>query len=282
MLEFAEIRLSDKELFRGYFEKFPPSTSELTFTNLFCWRESKDHEFTVFENHLIISFFAEGLRRFYQPIGEGPADEIKSLVKLFPGSSFERVEKGIAEQMIGIKAIATPEQNDYIYNVYDMQNLPGDKYSQKRNFVKRFSNYTPSICELDEDTANEFLEMQQRWCDMRNCRADKSASAEDYAVREALSNFRRLGIVGVCVRINGRIEGFAVGEPLNKDTYVEHFEKGNTEFTGIYQYLLKEFAMQIPSEFKFLNREQDLGVEGLRKAKLSYHPAKMIEKFSIG
>ena len=115
---------------------------------------------------------------------------------------------------------------------------------------------------------------------MHDCESDSGLATENDAVKEALMNFRELGFHGICIRVKGRMEAFAIGERLNQDTFVEHFEKANREFPGIYQYLLKEFASSIQG-FEFLNREQDLGVDGIRKAKLSYHPAFMVEKFSV-
>ena len=134
---------------------------------------------------------------------------------------------------------------------------------------------------LDEATVHEFLGMQERWCNLRNCTQNPEMHAEDMAVREALLHFKQFNLFGICVRINGKIEGFAVGEKLNQNTFVEHFEKGNTEFKGIYQYVLNQFAKHISSQFEFLNREQDLGVEGLRKSKLSYYPAFFVEKYIV-
>ena len=281
-LEFKPIELKDKPLFDSFFTRHHPSVSEMTFTNLFCWRHSRNHVFTVHNGHLLVTFSENGRRHFYQPTGPDPAESIAGILERFPESSFRRVEKGIAERLKSEFRVSDyRDMADYVYNVSDMRDLPGDKYSQKRNFVKRFSEYSPTTCSLDVSTARDFLGMQERWCGMRDCEADRSMSAENVAVKECLDNFKALGVHGICIKVKGRMEAYAIGEALNSSTYVEHFEKANTEFTGIYQYIFKEFARSIPEGFQFLNREQDLGVEGLRKAKLSYHPALMIEKCSV-
>jgi hypothetical protein len=279
--EFGRIEIKDKPLFDRFFREYPPQASELTFTNLFCWRLPRTHEFAVHKNHLLISFLERGVRRFYQPIGPEPHKIIEEVLAQYPESSFERVEKGIAEKAQGLAVKEDRSMFDYLYRISDLKDLPGDKYSQKRNFIKRFSSLNPTTCILEEATMKEFLNLQERWCNLRNCEADMSMAAENVAVREALLNFKELGLHGVCVWVNEKIEGFAIGERLNPDTFVEHFEKGNTELTGVYQYILNEFAKSIPEQFESLNREQDLGVEGLRKAKLSYHPSSLVEKFSI-
>ena len=162
-----------------------------------------------------------------------------------------------------------------------MQKLAGGKFVPKRNFIRRALKYNPTVCELDDKTVAKFLEMEEKWCNMKSCSMDKQLFEEEIAVKEALQHYRELSISGVCVEIHGRIEAFAVGEQLNSDTWAEHFEKANPEFDGLYQFVLNEFAKSIPGKFKFLNREQDMGIEGLRKAKESYHPVKMVEKCRI-
>lgn len=285
MVNFPDLKpmeLKDKPLFDSFLRQHPAQISEMTFTNLFCWRLTKNHEFAVYKNHLVVSFSENGMRMFYQPIGHQPARIIEEILGEIPGSSFKRVEGGIAEKLKGRFTVTEDrDMADYVYIVSDMRELPGDKYSQKRNFIRRFSSYNPATCALDVSTAKGFLGMQERWCNIRHCETDKSMNAENIAVKECLNNFKVLGVHGICIRVYGRMEGFAIGESLNPNTFVEHFEKANTEFTGIYQYTVKELAKSIPAEFEFLNREQDLGVDGLRKAKLSYHPTKLVEKFSI-
>jgi uncharacterized protein len=282
MMEFKEVKIGDKEIFDKYFKEYPPVISEFTFTNIFCWRLSKKHEFSVIDGHMIISFNDEGNRKFYQPVGENPPEAIKRVIEMFPDARFERVEKSVAERL-GSGFIVSRDRgmDDYVYKTSDLIELPGARYQPKRNFVKRFESYNPVTCTLNEKTAKGFCELHEEWCNLRNCRDDKNADEEYLAVREALKNFRALGIFGFCVHVKGKVAGFAVGEPLNDETYVEHFEKANTEFTGAYQYLLNGFAKSIPKQFVFLNREQDLGVEGLRKSKLSYHPVKMTEKYEV-
>jgi len=134
---------------------------------------------------------------------------------------------------------------------------------------------------LDENTVNSFFSLQEKWCNIKNCVSDEQLQAEDIAIKEALAHFKEFNLFGVCVAINKNIEAFAIGEKLNNGTFVEHFEKANTKFNGIYQYVLHEFVKAIPKNFKYLNREEDLGIAGLRKSKLSYNPVNMVEKYRI-
>ncbi len=283
--QFREIKLEDKPLFDSYFAKYQPEISEFTFTNLFAWRHSKKHEFCEFEGHLVISFSEEGKKRFYQPVGENPAEIITKLLGTYPESSFERVEKMVAEKLQGHPGLVVEEQRgmfDYVYGLTDMKELRGRKYEHKRNFLKQFGRNSPRICTLNDKTSHKYAKLQEKWYNMRRKgEGDDELKAENQAIMEVLNNYKALGVGGVCIFIGDEIEAFAIGERLNDTTYVEHFEKADSNYTGAYQYLLNEFSKSIPESFAYLNREQDLGIEGLRKAKLSYHPAKLVEKYKI-
>ncbi len=281
-MKFKPIELKDKPVFDEFSRRYPPWASDITFTNLFSWRAKYKYEYAVVDDHLLVSYSKDGKRTFYQPVGEDPAGVMVKVLEKHPDSEFVRVEKKAAEAMPdGFRTEEQRDMFDYVYDVKELSELKGTKYAPKRSFVHQCEKYEPSTCILDRDGVKSFLEMQEKWCRMRGCEDDPDLYAEDCAIKEAITNAEELGIFGVCVMIGGRVEAFAIGERLNDDTFVEHFEKGNTEFKGIYQYVLYEFSKAIPGEFRYLNREQDLGIEGLRKAKESYHPVKMVEKFRV-
>ncbi|PIN86940.1 hypothetical protein COV19_01955 [Candidatus Woesearchaeota archaeon CG10_big_fil_rev_8_21_14_0_10_44_13] len=282
-LGFKPIQLEDKKLFDDFFRRFPPSISELTFTNLFCWRLSKKHEYTVFNDHLLISFFdGEGNRRFYQPVGESPAMIIKEILEMFPESSFERVEKNIVNHLdVSLNAVFDRNMSDYIYSLHELRELKGAKYDAKNGLIKKFMGYYPEFCALDDEAVAGFLKLQEGLFGVNDNDSGRSISDEDIAIREALANFKSLDLFGICIKVWGELKAFAIGESLNEGTFVDYFEKANPSFNGIYQALLHEFAKKIPGNFTFMNREQDMGVEGLRKAKESYHPLKLVEKYRV-
>jgi uncharacterized protein len=274
-MKFKPITLADKPLFDEYFAEFPPRISELTFTNLFVWRHSRKYEFAEIDSHLIILYD----NKFLQPIGKNPESIIPGLLK--EHSSIERVDETIALKTTGCKVEEDRNNWDYVYSIEDLRTLAGNKYAPKRNFIKQCEKCEPDVCALDKDTVHGFLQLQKDWCSLRKCDDDANLQAENTAVMEALKNFEMLNLFGICIYVNKRIEGFAIGEKLNNDTYVEHFEKANTNINGLYQYILYNFAKSIRGEFSYLNREQDLGIEGLRKAKESYYPVRMIKKYRI-
>jgi hypothetical protein len=282
MLNLKPVTLQDKDLFDQYLREYPLLGSEYAFTDIFNWRNSKEYQFAVLENHLILTAKHEGKPYFMQPIGRNPVSVVRKIATIYPDQMFMRIEERVAKQLDSeFKVEHDPDRDDYLYSVKDLIDFPGKKYDGKRNFIKRFETYNPTVCSLTTERVKEFLDFQDRWCDSKDCGDDTYLSSENLAVKEMLMNFDSLDDFGICVVINGKIEGFAIGEPLNETTIVEHFEKGNTDFEGIYPYVLNSFAKAIPSKYTLLNREQDIGIEGLRKSKLSYHPVEMIKKYII-
>jgi len=124
-------------------------------------------------------------------------------------------------------------------------------------------------------------ELQDRWCDEKHCDLVATLHSESRAVKEALEEFAALGITGGCIVVEGKVEAFALGELLNPETVVIHIEKANAAFHGLYQAVNQQFLEQAWRRVPYVNREQDLGLAGLRKAKESYHPHHMVEKFEV-
>lgn len=280
--DFKEMTLQDKDIFDEYLQKHETRASEFTFTNFFTWRKARNYEYTIYKEHLIVSYKEEVNRIFYQPVGETPDKIIAELVEVYPDSYFERVEKSVAVKTTENAVISHQrDMDDYVYLLTDLKELKGQKYMTKRNFVRRFEKNVPEVMILDKRWVSQCLQLQEEWCNMRNCEDDPYLKGDDLAVKEALTHFDALGLFGIVVVVAGKVEAFAIGEALNDDTFVEHFEKANIKLPGIYQYVLYQFVKKIPHTFTFINREQDLGIPGLRKAKKSYHPIRMIEKYMV-
>ncbi|HZX44604.1 MAG TPA: phosphatidylglycerol lysyltransferase domain-containing protein [Candidatus Nanoarchaeia archaeon] len=272
-MDLKQIALDDKGVFDKFFRGFSPKASEYTFTNIFCWRKPHEHKFAVIGDHLLISSGSS----YFQPIGPNPHQAIKSMLNE-QSVTFERVEENA---LGGLPAKEDVAMFDYVYSVEELASLDGAKFASKRNFVNQCKRYKPNTCMLDESTVKSFLSLAEEWCDMRGCKDDPNVAAEDFALREALANYKVLGLFGICINVEGKIAAFALGERLNDDTFVEHFEKADTRIKGIYAYLLNELAKALAGRYRYINREQDLGVEGLRKAKQSWNPVCMIKKYRI-
>ena len=139
-------------------------------------------------------------------------------------------------------------------------------------------------CEYRQITAgnvSDCLALETSWCNLRHCELDAGLAAEQRAIAACLENWAQFSLIAGAVVVGGRIEAFAIGERLNLVTAVVHFEKANPELRGMYQLINQWFSRNELSEYSFVNREQDLGLEGLRKAKESYQPHHMVRKFIV-
>jgi len=177
-----------------------------------------------------------------------------------------------------------PANWDYVYLASDLINLPGRKYHKKKNHINRFvSRYSYQYRPLTPDLIDGCIELQRAWCGIRDCFAPEhmSLAEEHEAILDVLQNAQVLGAIGGVILIDGRVAAFSIGEPLNRETFVIHFEKASLDYPGLYQLINRDFCADACSGFTYVNREQDLGEPGLRQAKESYYPHHMIEKFLV-
>jgi len=289
--DFKTLGIEDKALFDNFLREDRPRISEMTFTNLFIWRRRFRPVWKEKEGCLIVVFQPEGGQAYgLPPVGKG--DKPKALAALcaeLAGVSEQIQVRRADEEFVAAhvdRSLYTciPDRNnsDYVYLTQDLVNLSGNKYHRKKNhlnqFLKRYeSEYKP----LDAELVGQVLEMQESWCQMRECVENPDLLAEDFAVREALAFFGDLDYQGGAILIDSRVEAFSLGEALNEDTAVIHIEKANSAVQGIYTAINQMFCREAWSGFTYVNREQDMGVEGLRKAKESYYPHHMVNKYTV-
>jgi len=169
---------------------------------------------------------------------------------------------------------------DYIYLVKDLSELAGRKFQAKRNLVSRFmKSYNWSYEPVTADNLEECAAMSCEWCRINCCSEDCNLEMENSAAIQMLNCFFDLKLQGGLLRVDGKLVAFAIGEPLNKDTFIVHTEKAFTEYKGVYQMINQQFIRANALDFVYVNREDDVGDPGLRKAKESYQPVFMQEKY---
>lgn len=285
--QFKKVELSDKETFDSFFKKFPPEISELTFTNIFAWQEAYNFKFSIVNDALLIGSFQNNKTSFFYPIGKastiGLLKEMlitsKSPVELFRAP--EHI-KDILKKENDLKIAEDRDNFDYVYLASDLINLKGKKFDAKRNFIKRFKNGFKYIYRiLTPDLIDSCLEFEHIWCTDKDCENIEGLRKERCAILNMLKNFSSLNIKGAALEVEGKIIAISLGERLNKDTFVIHVEKANNSYPGAYQLINQEFCQREAQDFKYVNREQDLGVLGIRKAKLSYQPVYLLKKFVV-
>ena len=273
--------MADKLLFDRYLKHYPPVISELTFTNIFAWAEVKHHLYCEFEKHLLVTYRDEkSILHLLPPVGPNPLRIMEQPVMGCRHYRWSRISEHLAHMVkMDSHPIYDRKNSDYVYAIADLRLLEGKKYDGKRNFIRRCMKLGTTVRALHAKDATACLRIQEQW--LEHQKGNPSARDESTALMKTLEHFSALGVQGIAVMMDEALVGFAIGEPLNATTFVEHFEKGLPEVTGIYPFLLQEFARSIPDAFTHLNREQDLGIEGIRKAKESWHPAHLERKYSI-
>jgi len=288
-LEFKKITLEDKELFNKYFKEYPPQISEYTFSNLFAWQKSRQIEFCRYNDGLIIIATHHGEKYFMPPVGYNDFKGIISFlldygIKYNITDKIKRLnETQIAKlKDLGLNIIEDIDNNDYVYNRDDLAFLIGRKYSNKRGFIKKFcAECYHKYYQYSECCKSKCLELTEKWMETRKI-IDQPVKDEYNAIKVFLENIEHFDATGGIICIDEKVAAFEFGEKLNKDTFVVHFEKADFNYPGIYQAINKLFVEnEIDSKYKFVNREQDLGITGLRKSKRSYYPVKMIRKFTV-
>ena len=289
--EFKPLEIEHKDLFRRYLAEDPPQISELTFTNLFIWQHCYHPVWLEHDGCLLIILQPEKSAPFgMQPVGTG--DKRKALDALC--SELKDISDEVRICRVSedfVNRHLDPDQyfyqldrnnSDYVYRSDDLIELSGRRYHSKKNHLNTFMrNYKYEYLKLDKELVGHFLDMQEQWCRIRECLQTPDLLMEDYAVKTALTYFDELDYEGAAIRIGSRIEAFSLGEKLNPDTAVIHIEKANPDIPGLYSVINNLFARNAWSRLEFINREQDLGVEGLRKAKESYYPHHMVNKYTV-
>jgi len=282
---FRQIEKEDKPIFVQAFKINPPEISEFTFTNLFAWRKIYRFQISQLGGFIIISLQQDGNTKFFNPIGDGDIGISVEKILKDKGGEFVRLPdkaKAIFENnhLFSIE----PDRNnaDYLYNTKDLVELKGKKYDAKRNFIKKFKAKNQyEYLKLREDNIQECLDFEEVWCSAKSCDSIKSLNDERQAFKEMLLNYSAFNLIGGVMKIKDRMAAVILAEPLSPRTLVLHIMKADPDIGGLYQTVLNEFLTRESLRYDYVNMEQDLGVPGLRKAKLSYQPARILMKYTL-
>lgn len=282
------LSIDDRTLFHSYLEKYPPVISELTFTNLFVWRNYRPVWWLELCDSLVIivaSFHGKSRGRYILGPPVGPA-QLTDILHLLEGT-IQGVIRLPDNSIQGLQSTGKPvsfdrDNSDYVYRVSDLAALRGRHFSKKRNHIKQCLAH--NACEYEEITPGiipDCLSMQDTWCHERQCDENISLCNENIAIQELYENYEKLDLLGGVVRVNGQIMAYAIGEKLNENTAVWHFEKAMPTVPGLGQLINQWFSKYSLQAFEYVNREQDLGISGLRQAKESYYPHHMVDKYNF-
>ena len=291
MIPFKDITLADKDTITSFTMKSERRNCDLSFSNLCSWRFLYDTKFAVIDNFLVFKFWAGEQLAYMMPVGTGDLKAVlKELIEDAGQENQPFCMLGVCSCMRAELEAILPEQftftedrdyADYIYLRSDLSTLKGKKFQAKRNHINRFRNTYPNYeyTPITPDRIRECMDLEAEWCKVNNCDQQEGTGNERRALIYALHNFEALGLTGGILHVNGKIVAFTFGMPINHETFGVHVEKADTSIEGAYAMINYEFANRIPEQYIYINREEDLGIEGLRKAKLSYQPVTILEKY---
>ncbi len=291
MLEFRDISIDDKERIQKIYHNAPDRGCEYTFGNLYIWHDIYETKIAFSDDGYLVVRFADHVNAFLFPEGgsdlRGVIEEMRADCAQ-GGVPFRIIaaRKEDAEQIEAlypdtVRLHTNRDFFEYVYNSADLIQLAGKKYHGKRNHISRLrSDYPDSeFFEITPENIAEVVAMNESWyteyLDSTGLEEEHEASAR------AFRHFFDLGFSGGCLKEGGRVIAFALGEPINRETFCVHMEKACYDVGGAYTVINQQFAEHFCGGYRFINREDDVGQEGLRKAKLSYYPAEIKEKYVV-
>lgn len=289
-IQFRRPVLEDKEVIQSYFRKFPSRSCEKTFANFYLWSRHYKTTFAIVEDTLVFKWEDEGIK-FSFPVGcpenvQRALDVLKAYAEEH-GEPFilYHVTPDLFEQLENwypgrFEIEYERDVADYVYEAEKLATLAGKKLHAKRNHINKFkATYENWSYEtMTKDNVEECFQMALKWREQNGCEDDEGKKAEICVTLNYLRLLEELEQVGGILRVNGEIVAFTIGEPICEDTFVVHIEKAYADIQGAYPMINQQFVEHECMNYQYINREDDTGSEGLRKAKLSYRPAFLVEK----
>ena len=288
--DFKPVTIKDKFLFDLHYKKYPPIHSDNVFTTIISWKEYANYHFTFVNNNLIIMTKMNNTLQFRPPIGKFDKNLFQELLKIakkecgkYPLELIDnKVKKWILKYYPKFELFPNREYFDYIYLASDLAELPGSAYRKIRNRYNKFKrNNLYESKKITEENMEDVKKFLKRWCLWKDCDSDPLLANEKKAIMYSIKNFFELKLSGLAILIDEKIEAIAVYEKMSNDMVVIHYEKGSPYHDGIYKAINVETAKLVKNVFKYINREADMGLPGLRKAKMSYRPHHMVEVYHI-
>ncbi len=293
MLEFRDIDISDKERITAALRKSQFMGCEYSFSNNMAWKTLGDSKISFYKDFYICCSFRsdDDIPRFFFPSGEGDPREVISEMQKYSESLGKPLRvAGITEKTLDMLTEAFPDRFsvttndadwDYIYNARDLITLSGRKYHSKRNHLAHFKELGAEFKMMTENDFNDCIAFSAIEYNSKSDNHDHSYAAEQYAINTFFNYFHELDLKGGVIRIGGKVAAFTIGDRLNDETFCVHIEKADTQYDGMYAGINNCFSTEAAAKYKYINREEDLGIEGLRKAKQSYHPAFLLKKYIV-
>lgn len=296
-MDFKKITIADKSDIESAYRRAGIIDCDMAFANLICWEKSNPAQICRIGGFIVIRIrLDEDLGDLYSlPLGDGDYRSIMPMLEADAASLGEPLRLIIpSESRIEEMRRIYPDfgffyrrgHSDYIYSREELATLHGKKLQPKRNHVNKFKAlYDFTYSGLSADDRQECLDLLHRWREQRLAEADVPSSFiaelddEQASIQMAFDNYDALGLVGGILRVDGKVVAFTYGSAVSEDTVCVHIEKGDESYDGVFAAINQQFAEHLPENFKYVNRENDLALQGLRRAKESYHPVRLLNKY---
>ncbi len=298
MFKLNEITIEKKELLEKYLRRRHSNNSEFSFTNLFMWRKSYDIKYVILDDMLcLMPRHTGGPRSATFPIGfigeDGNEKDIKNvieqliayfeergevpLIRLYDEYTVEKLTTAFPDRFL-----ITEDRNsfDYVYSIEELTKLSGKRFHTKKNHVNKFKKLYPDFKyeRMTPADAAECIALFDNWIENKDIEGS-AFDEEKEAICEFFNNWESLDAMGGCIRVDGKMVAFSLGEPLKGDTVVVHLEHADTSYDGAFAIMNQQFLENEWQDYKYVNREEDMGIPGMRKAKESYRPSFMVKKY---
>lgn len=292
MIDFKKIEISDFEPINNLLKKYNVENCDHCFSTMLIWSFRHHVEYAIYENELFMRTEGDNSYWYLSPVGEMPFEKAVGLIiddarlneyriKIF---AMDEKQKKTMEQHYGdtFEIIADRDSFDYIYRTEDLSLLPGKNYQKKRNHCSRFERDNPGykFHTITQENIDRVKEFEVAWCQMNNCDESRGLFSEQQGIMEILNNMEKTDVFGAFIEnSDGIIVAFTLAAPINDRMVDIIVEKAIHEINGAYAIINREFAKNCLQKFELINREDDMGQENLRKAKLSYFPSEIREKY---
>lgn len=297
IINFKCLSIEDKDIIEKYVDRNNLESYEYLFSSLYMWRKLNNVKYAIINDALVIEKNEEGKGTFYaKPLGynkENLTEIVDILIErntkytdrefLFGDVDANFIEDLKKHTDFKIETVEDINDFEYVYNTNDLIELKGKKYHGKKNhfnsFVKSYKYEIKAI--NNEKVIKDCLTLLHKWHDEVAVTVDKEMLMEIDAIRDLFSELHFFELQSIAVYVEDQLAGFAVGEKVNDKMAVIHIERGEIAFKGIYSFLNRKFLTESFEDMEFVNRQEDTGNAGLRKAKQSYHPVKMVKKYLV-
>jgi hypothetical protein len=285
---FVQFDVSKYKNYKDYWLRCDEYSSDMSFIILWAWKDFFGYEIS-WEPELLWMRQTKPDLKWLAPAGSWHRDDWEQQLLEHVGSEadFVDVPKSLVQiwqEQLGSRITAVENRNsfEYLYNVEELATLAGNKHMKRRNRVNKFRRqYDAKYVTLTPDMTETVREMQKSWTFEENEFMTRMLSAEGEGILRVLDHWQDLGMTGGAIILDGQMIAYTLAEPVTPDLIMIHYEKGLSEYPGVYQIINKDFLYNDARSYKIVNREEDMGDPGLRQAKMAYEPCGFVEKYNV-